>query len=606
MNKNHASTGLFNRLKRDQKGSFVILWALVAAIVIFGAGMAIDYARSANEQTRLRAAVDAAVLAGSSVGLTSASRIEQAALENFNLNYQPADGAQINPATFTFDTATRELTGTANGTVPTLFSKIFDRNMINIGVRAVARTEIERVEFVLSLDQSGSMFGSRQTALENALRDFQAVLEDQVRFDAEAFIGIVPWQTTVNIGTDRRAWVAGLDRNRLAVPVLPLNPDEDPNNLVFTDRTNPENIKAALSTYDFDGAGFAGFNNRVTPGRIQTFLDTANRSQNNRQIPVTRSQYPILSWRGCVMERDDVSEVPTPPSLSIASFAPTVNNRSGLAASDRVLRTPVGNDRFRAYYQPPGWGIDANEINGNGFFPRNNPPINTWDNFADLTDRADNGNTRRNPNIGCIRQPMTYFFDLSSSGQNNRLTAAIDALNPDDDVAAHTDSSLGMLWALRMLDPDWRPFWNGGGPADLPSPFNSTAARKVIILMTDGRNGVGQGLTPQSWSAYGDLRNTLDPSINTTSQADENRNTEVLNLRALRFCELAKNLGVEVYTIGFDIDPVRDRDVNNTLANCASRPTTQVPNYYLIANQSNLGNAFQQIARQQARISIVN
>ena len=56
-------------------------------------------------------------------------------------------------------------------------------------------------------------------------------------------------------------------------------------------------------------------------------------------------------------------------------------------------------------------------------------------------------------------------------------------------TGAGTYSSLGVLWAQRMLEPDWKDVWSGGGihPVDPETPEH-TEARKAIVLLTDGED----------------------------------------------------------------------------------------------------------------------
>ena len=147
------------KFAKDEKGSFAILFALVAVILIFAAGTAIDYTRAINEQDRMQRAIDAAVLAGAtqSQTISDTDAIEQAALDVFNINYQVSSGTTIEAPTFTYSPTQRELVGTINGTVPTTLSRVMGIETIDVGVNATASLGVTRVEYVLAIDQSGSM-----------------------------------------------------------------------------------------------------------------------------------------------------------------------------------------------------------------------------------------------------------------------------------------------------------------------------------------------------------------------------------------------------------------------------------------------------------------
>ena len=56
-------------------------------------------------------------------------------------------------------------------------------------------------------------------------------------------------------------------------------------------------------------------------------------------------------------------------------------------------------------------------------------------------------------------------------------------------TSAGTYSAFGVLWAQRMLEPDWKDVWTGGGihPVDPETPEHAEA-RKAIVLLTDGED----------------------------------------------------------------------------------------------------------------------
>lgn len=630
MSGNCSFKDTFRNFAADRRGSFVIIFGLMAAIIAFAVGTGIDYTRAKNEEARLQAAVDAAVLAGSAHGLTSSDTqsIEDAAMASFNLNYKPTQGTIFqNPiATFKFNQATRQLVGSSTGNVPTTLTNIFGFDTLSIRANATATTGIQQLEYVLAIDQSGSMLGNRQTALENALLVFRDELQNGLSFGSSAFVGIVPWQTTVNVGPELKDWVFGLDRSlrqdgldRSPLLNRSLGTGGDPNNLVFKRDTHRDVIVQALSTFNFTAQGYPRGDTTMTRTNLAPFF--------SGQTPqIQQDEYESLSWRGCVMERDGNNTIPVPSAVTavtIDDFDHSVTNRAGLAADPDVLNPPLGNDRFQIYYPPLQWGQGL--------------AINDWNPYRDVAENADSSETQtvnnrsfsfgtsRSANIGCIRQPMTYFFDLGDATQISNLTQAINDLDPADDTWADTDASLGILWALRMLDPRWRVPWGSQTPSTVPSAFlnnpdgtpNSAQrglpTRKIIILLTDGQNGLGgaerPGILPETWTAYGDTRNSSSLNISSTNLS-RNDTARYLNIRELRVCELAKNLGVEVYTIGFDLASIGSTTIRNevqgTLNNCASQPNADVPDYSFEAGTANLSEVFRQITRQSNQINLTN
>ena len=83
---------------------------------------------------------------------------------------------------------------------------------------------------------------------------------------------------------------------------------------------------------------------------------------------------------------------------------------------------------------------------------------------------------------GCSADHPTLF---ALSTERAAVERAIDALSPAESI---TYSSLGVLWAQRMLEPDWKSVWGGAvHPADPATPGHA-GLRKAIVLLTDGND----------------------------------------------------------------------------------------------------------------------
>lgn len=196
-----------------------------------------------------------------------------------------------------------------------------------------------------------------------------------------------------------------------------------------------------------------------------------------------------------------------------------------------------------------GW---TTVVNGYNAFTGSNPSItcpdgSRWAGFASdnrlrvAMDNAASPGPFSTPcqefTAGTIRgsgpvQPMRYLT-------NNRGTInnAISALRPD----GNTDGSLGMLWAYNM-------FLNRGWAG-----WKTPAANKSIVLLTDGDNT----------KYFGNPSDLADPDVYGVQA----------NNRQIQICNQAKNAGIAVYTIAYDMSnsiPSRVR-AKNMLNSCASR-----------------------------------
>ena len=77
------STFGFDRLLRNRRGNVAMMYALVAPVLVFGGGAAIDYGRAAQIHTKLNAAADAAALAALTPSMLQQSTgVAQAAAVN--------------------------------------------------------------------------------------------------------------------------------------------------------------------------------------------------------------------------------------------------------------------------------------------------------------------------------------------------------------------------------------------------------------------------------------------------------------------------------------------------------------------------------------------
>ena len=576
-----------------------MLGGLTIAAVIFSAGMGIDHMRALNEKTTLQNALDAAALAGASVNINEPDQAEEAALQVFNLNYRPESGIENGDVDFSFEEVNGAVTVNADSQVKTLLSSIFGREFIEVSATATAQGSLSRVEFVLAVDQSDSMRGSKQEALIDALNTFRNSVyqsdEDGNFIDRdEVLVGLIPWQSFVNVGLENAMnWTRGF--NASSVNFDASNPS-NPSNLLFNENTDRDDILDAIAQHDFAEHGFDVPENNLGTNAFRQFLDN-NVFDGN----IDPEDYAGLSWRGCMMARDTDAYIPFDTTDTIDDFDPAIEDRDDLTASLEVLDRPGDRD-FRAFYHPPTWG--------NGRTAGNN-----WNPFGVVFAQQANSDDLRNPNVGCITYKTTYLTEDAG-----KISAAIDvlgAVNPDvggvgpfDDETAHTDSSIGMVWALRMLDPNWTEDWSGS--TTQPAAFDDDTARKVIILLTDGTNGIGSRTTPLTWSPYGDTSDTLHSTLDqaedtqngTSGGGSNNLDNDILNIRTLRLCELAKQLDVEVYTIAFEVN---DGSAREMLQNCAT-PDSGSQTYYFEASASGdaLGDVFTAIAKQTGQVILTN
>ena len=124
--------------------------------------------------------------------------------------------------------------------------------------------------------------------------------------------------------------------------------------------------------------------------------------------------------------------------------------------------------------------------------PSKIPPSNRWNQHYCYDPNADAVQFphRLDPQDGCSRERRG---DIGKPGHMVPLTTNDSYLETYigrlRESGSSTYSAIGMVWALRMLDPVWQPVW---GDPDLPrATAGGSTVAKAIILLTDGDDNYG-------------------------------------------------------------------------------------------------------------------
>ncbi len=120
----------------DRRGNLVVSFALFFALIMGIAGAGLDYSRATRTQTRLQAALDAAVLAGAA---QDDSLQIAAAQQMFERNLSSVDATDV---TSSFSNASGILTGTASARTITTFTRLLGVTSIPIGTTSAAASGI--------------------------------------------------------------------------------------------------------------------------------------------------------------------------------------------------------------------------------------------------------------------------------------------------------------------------------------------------------------------------------------------------------------------------------------------------------------------------------
>ena len=180
---------------------------------------------------------------------------------------------------------------------------------------------------------------------------------------------------------------------------------------------------------------------------------------------------------------------------------------------------------------------------------------------------------------GCYNNDQASLVPLST--ERATIESKIDALKPTD---GNTYSTLGVLWAQRMLDPAWRGVWGQRGihPAD-PNTTEYAGIRKAIVLLTDGED-------TYCWMGNPDCSDS--PMAVSRTKA----------------CAAAKAQGTEIFVVAAMPSTQVSGAFGQTLRACSSETDQEYPRgtrrrgtTYVFLNNStreNLEAAFAKIANQ--------
>ncbi|QGZ35177.1 TadE/TadG family type IV pilus assembly protein [Stappia indica] len=202
------------RFALDRSGAILPLFAIVAIFAIVAGGAGLDFARAINQRQSIARGLDAAMLAVARE--LSIRNMTSAEIQSYlDANYEAYFGANTKGSNAgseiiidapKIDTEARVIQVSARSRVPTYFIHLagFGPKELNVAVNAEA-VYPKSVEATLVLDVTGSMGGSKISALRNAAASFVNTLvpPDIAPINEKVRIAVVPYASGVNIGSSR-------------------------------------------------------------------------------------------------------------------------------------------------------------------------------------------------------------------------------------------------------------------------------------------------------------------------------------------------------------------------------------------------------------------
>lgn len=415
---------MFKRLLHHEEGAVFILMAAGIFMLLGAVGLAVDVGRGQMAQTKLQNAVDAAGLAaGASVNTTD---LQAEITKYLNVNFtQGTLGATITSVTPTLSDDDTLLTVRVEASMPTSIMGIFGKDTMELG----AYTEVTRtqkgMELAMVLDVTGSMAGSKLTALKTAGNDLLEILFGAGNSTAEnLWIGIVPFSMGVNVGTQHSDWLDATD----------------------------------YATLDWGTTSWRG----CTEARWATGRDLTDTTP---AVEPFKAYYaPDDSNNNWITTSTQTDQDTTSTTLC----GPTSSNS---------CRCTSNGGNYSCGCSTSGDTQTCTSCSGSGSNRRCRRDVTVT---TTTTVTNYNITSSRGPNTNCPVTPITPL-----TNQRGTLESGISNLS----AVGGTHIPVGAAWGWRLLSPDWRGLWGGSmNSNDLPLDYDTDLMIKAMILMTDGEN----------------------------------------------------------------------------------------------------------------------
>ena len=189
------------RFGGNKSGVIAVVIALAFVPMVLATGVAVDFTRAFIVQQKMAAALDAAGLA---VGASDPDGDVQGVLQRYYAaNFPPENLVTQTGLSMSIEGGLISLNAQAR--IQNIFLNLVGRDFFDLEVEAQVTRETTGLEVVMVLDNTGSMARSgRIYALKTAAKDLVDILFGDDNNPANLRVGMVPFVTTVNIGSRNR------------------------------------------------------------------------------------------------------------------------------------------------------------------------------------------------------------------------------------------------------------------------------------------------------------------------------------------------------------------------------------------------------------------
>lgn len=492
-------------------------------------------------ETMLTSAVDSASVA---VARFQFEDPEEIGGKFFYANFENGTmGINITPI-ITVDAEQKKVRVSASSDLPTIIGRFFGINELRISAESEVLREFMGIEAALVLDVTGSMAGSKITALRAAAKNFIDTIYGDENTKDKMAVSIIPYVMSVNIGPDKVDWLV-----------------------------DPETVTGP-------GVSWTG-NLTPTPSYNQG---------NTRLFPVDVASFgsSVGKWKGCIMNRTyGVKEInDDPPSVQkwFAYFAdPTPRPTGGTSYDNSWMAGSPGN------WNPNDLSQIRSEDNGFSGDSNRGPNRSCGPPIMPLTNDRD-----------ALKAKIDTLIPIYGGGTDGThivwgwrtISPRWTGLWGGEPIKAY-DAPSNVKAVIFMTDGENQWFDNSSG-----SPVGDPTAYVSHVGNTPDRykNHLGQ---PDASNAFPNValgspsgRRFIDGA---TTQASTRTQ---INENITASCQLIKQQGIAIYTVLFQVN---DAQTQQIYRDCA----TTEQNYYVANDASQLYEAFEKIGQDLTKIRVV-
>jgi Flp pilus assembly protein TadG len=632
---------LLIRFRKDERGVFLVFFALIGVVLIAASGAVVDFTRVQQARTRAQIALDAAALAlqatinNSGVTATTLQTQAQALLTE-----RIADSsvtAVVESATP--DIVAGKLTIVGYISVPTYFVQLVGIRDIRSSMLSEVTRASKDLEVSLSIDITGSMAptgcnyygyyctGDKIGDLTDASNTLIDLLVADTQTPTYSKMAIVPWSYSANLGSLANS-VRGTPTAGVSVSAVTWMSGTSQTITAIT-RASPAQVTTSANhgfavndyVYITGVVGMTNLNNNIYRVKAVPTLRTLT-LKTTSGTDVNSSSWTAFSNSGtpritkCLVA-SCLEVVTTSAAHGIASGESVyltgtvgttgVNNTSPNVWTPTILTTTT--------YSLPGTS-PANGIRTSGgtsycvkygcsYYRFTNASGSTllWQPNNCVTERTTNAYTDAAPTTTLLGFHYTSGGADCIDNQIVPLTANKTTLhaaigNSNDPYTTRTliaqgstAGHLGLAWGWYMLAPNFAYLWPSTAPA--PKAYGSTNLIKAIIFMTDGvfNTPYCNGVT---------ANDALSGAPSSSQQINCNSPNGASKAQAQTLCTNIKASAnhIDLYVVGFDL--ASDATTRQFLQDCA----TDTDHFYRADTGADLEAAFRDIAQNLSDLRI--